>query len=753
MHKNKLLLLFLGLLLPAFLGTGLFFYYPVSADETVSRDDHQEGELLVKFKNNSEIYKFQVSPDLDIFSVINNYQGLQEIEYIEPNYKVVATAFPNDPDYVLQNYLSIINARDFWSKELLIRQQERIERQSVIAVLDTGVDLDHPDLEDKIWTNQGEIANNNIDDDNNDYRDDINGWDFVGDDNDPNPSFDGKYDQDAVKHGTIVSGIAAASVHNQQGISGLSWFSQIMPLRVLDSNGNGDIYSVIQAIDYAVANGADIINMSFIGSGFSQSLFNTIKRAYDQDVLLVAAAGNTDAKINGVDLDIIKSYPVCYDGSNGENMVIGVASVNSSLVKSNFSNYGSCVDLVAPGESFYSSQAYKSGITGFTKYYDGYWSGTSLSAPLVSGTLASIKALRPAFSVDQISSFVLENTKDISEYNSSYQGKLGAGLLDSAQALEAALTKRILPKEEKEGDNYIVAGLGLGSFPQIKVLRTDGTVFKSFYAYSPYFTGPINIAVGDVNGDDNEEIITGAGVGGGPHIRIFNIEGQLLSHFFAYDESFRGGVNIAVGDVNNDGIDEIITGIGKGGEPKVKIFDYQGNMIREFLAYNQNFTGGVKVAAGDVSHNGKADIITGAGEGGGPHVRIFEADGDLINQFFAYNENFRGGINVASGDLHNDGRAEIMVSIERNSIPTVRIFTYLGTDVNNFLAYDYNFLDGVYVAADDIDNDGLAEVITGPGIGGNSQIKVFDRQGILKFELFAHQQSYRGGVRPAVIRY
>ena len=749
MKVSGLFILTLRSLILVFIGVGLFFYSSVTGSQE-SASDFKAGEFLVKFKGDEQIYKFQTSVDQDIFSIIKNYQNQSEIEYLEPNYLVQATAFPNDPDYPLQGYLNAINIKNAWSKDLLIREQEKISRQSIIAILDTGVDLDHPDLKDKIWLNTDETATNNSDNDRNGYASDVKGWDFVDGDADPNPSFAFGYDESAVKHGTIVAGIAAAASHNQQGITGVSWFSQIMPLRVLDSTGSGDVFSVIQAINYAISNGADVINMSFVGSGFSQSLFNTISRAFLQDILIVAAAGNTDPGVNGVDLDLSRSYPVCYDGA--DNMVIGVASVGQNLAKSNFSNYGSCIDLAAPGESFYSTQAYQQNVSGFTKFYDGYWSGTSLSSPLVSGTLAMIKALRPSLTASEIRDIVLENAKDIDSSNPNYRGKLGAGLLDAGKALEAALTHRLAGSRGKE-NNLVIAGLGLGSFPQLKILKTDGSVFKAFYPYSPLFNGPINVAAGDVNGDGQEEVITGAGEGGGPHLRIFNIEGQLISHFFAFDKNFRGGVNVAVADVTGDGVDEIITGLGKGSQPEVKIFDYQGNLIRQFLAYDAAFLGGVKVALGDIDQDGKADIVTGAGAGGGPQVRVFDAQGKLVSQFFAYNQNFKGGVNVAVGDVLGDQAPEIIASIEKNSLPTVRVFNYRGVQLANFFAYDPSFLYGVNLAAGDIDNDGIAEIITGPGIGGQSELKIFDSQGRLKFDILAHEKTYQGGVRPAMIRY
>ncbi len=737
----------------------LFFIFAVffinckepSASATENKN-FRLGEALLKFKGNPEIYKISFSEDANIETVISEYAIIGEIEYIEPNYIVKTVAFPNDPDYNLQWYFTPINARDFWIKESLLREQENNHIRPVIAILDTGVDLNHPDLKNNIWINKKEIDGNGIDDDKNGYIDDINGWNFVENNSDPNPVVSPYYDQSAVKHGTIVAGISAAVTNNGQGIAGMSRFAQIMALRVLDSDGTGDVYSVIRAIDYSIRNKADLINMSFVGDTYSQGLYDAIKRAYDSGILVVAAAGNTDPNANGVDLDKVRHYPVCYDGPNGENMVIGVASLDRSLKKSKFSNYGSCIDLVAPGEEFYSTQVYDSNVFGFNRYYGGYWSGTSVSAPLVSGTLATIKALRPNLRPDQIRDLVLNNTIDIYPYNKEYQGKLGSGMLDSTKALEGVLDKKSEVVGDLKNSSYIVAGLGLGSHPQLKILRPDGSVFKAFYAYNPNFSGLISVAVGDVTGDGKQEIITAPGPGGGPHIRIFNIEGQPISQFFAWQESFRGGVNVAVGDVTGDGKREIIVGLGSGAQPEVKVFDYKGRLISSFLAYDEKFRGGVKVAVGDVNKNKIAEIVTGAGSGGGPHVRIFNYQGSLISQFFVFNHYVTKGINIACGDLSGNGQAEIVVALEKESLPIVRIFNYKGDKLNDFFAYQSSY-HGLNLAIGDIDGDKISEIITGIGVGGKPEIKIFDFFGKSKIDFLAHTENYSGGARVGIINY
>src|SRR5262249_51252944 len=161
----------------------------------------------------------------------------------------------------------------------------------------------------------------------------------------------------------------------------------------------------------------------------------------------------------------------------------------------------------------------------------------------------------------------------------------------------------------------------------------------------PAFTGGVRVALGDFNGDGIPEIITGAGPGGGPHVKVFDGRtGETLVSFFAYDAAFRGGVSVAVGDVDGDGQTDIVTAPGTGGGPDIRVFDAAGNLKSKFLAYDPEFRGGVSVAVGDVNGDFRAKIVTGAGAGGGPHVEVFTGDGTRLASFQAYDSNFRGGV-------------------------------------------------------------------------------------------------------------
>ncbi|MBX7104432.1 MAG: FG-GAP-like repeat-containing protein [Gemmataceae bacterium] len=250
----------------------------------------------------------------------------------------------------------------------------------------------------------------------------------------------------------------------------------------------------------------------------------------------------------------------------------------------------------------------------------------------------------------------------------------------------------------------IVTAPGAGGGPHVRVWNSNtGEEVYGFFAYTAGFTGGVYVAVGDVNGDGFDDIVTAAGEGGGPHVRVWSgATRQELFGFFAYASTFTGGVRVAVGDVNGDGKDDIITSPGPGGGPHVKVFSgATGQEIRSLFAYDPSFTGGVYVAAGDVNGDGKADIITGAGPGGGPHVRVF--NGNTLAELggtYAYEASFRGGVRVAAADADFDGRADVIMSAGPGRQPNVSIYSLTNgvfTKKQDYNAFDPTFLGGVFV--------------------------------------------------------
>ncbi|MFO0936849.1 MAG: VCBS repeat-containing protein [Gemmataceae bacterium] len=252
----------------------------------------------------------------------------------------------------------------------------------------------------------------------------------------------------------------------------------------------------------------------------------------------------------------------------------------------------------------------------------------------------------------------------------------------------------------------------------------------------------------------------GAGEGGGPRVRVFmDLTGNQSIDFMAYDPSFRGGVRVALADLNGDGIPDIVTAPGPGMAPLVRVFDGRTlGLLTEFLAYDPKWVNGVHIAAADLSRNGVAMIATGADGGGGPHVRIFDlAAGKVIDQFFPYPEKFLGGVRVAMGDVNGDGIPDLVTApgpIPPGGFSTGSLVkVYDGRNrrvITEFHAYDPRWQNGVWIATGDITRDGRAEIVTGADAGGGPHVRVFEgTNGRFLTDFFPFPREFTGGVRVA----
>jgi hypothetical protein len=317
------------------------------------------------------------------------------------------------------------------------------------------------------------------------------------------------------------------------------------------------------------------------------------------------------------------------------------------------------------------------------------------------------------------------------------------------------LEDRSTPSSNPLGVEFIVAGTAADG-ERVQQYAKDGSLMREFNPY-PGFTGGVHVASGDVTGDEVPDVVTGAGPGGGPHVKVFDgATGKELASFFAFDSGFRGGVNVAAAN------GRIVVGAGPGGGPHVKVFDgATGKELANFFAFDSGFRGGVNVAVAD------GRIVVGAGPGGGPHVKVIDAarlnevqasgiiaNTALLANFFAFDLAFTGGVSVAAGDLNGDRVPDMVVGAGPGGAPHVRALDGVSkVELASFFAFDSGFRGGVNVAVAD------GRIVVGAGPGGGPHVKVINAarlnevlaSGIiantaLLADFFASDLAFNGGV-------
>ncbi len=351
----------------------------------------------------------ETAPTSDLNVAAQRLRAAADVEWVEPNYTFGLDLVPNDPEYAARQtpYLNRINITAAW--DLNFGRSE-----IVVAVLDTGVHMSHPDLMQAIWVNPGEIPANGLDDDGNGFIDDVNGWDFAENDNLPD---------DDHGHGTHVAGIAAASINNGVGIAGVAGGATIMPVDVF-RGGIGAYEDLIRAIIYATDNGAHVINMSLGASSYSRGEQMAVDYAVARNVVVVAAAGNTGNQTD--------HYPAAHPS------VLAVAATTADDYLASFSTRGDFVDVAAPGYGIYST--YLGG---------GYatMSGTSMATPHVAGLAALLLARNPGLTPDQVRMAIEATADDLGP--TGHDIYFGHGRINAGLALMKTTPSAELPEERK----------------------------------------------------------------------------------------------------------------------------------------------------------------------------------------------------------------------------------------------------------------------------------------------------------------
>ncbi|WKZ24459.1 MAG: S8 family peptidase [Patescibacteria group bacterium] len=712
---------------------------------SIKAADYRADSVMVKYKGENELVLLKLKNET-VEQALRRLRNDPRVSLAEPNYLYRAGLTPSDTNISNQWYLKRIAAFEAW--EINYKAED-----VVVAVIDSGVQISHPDIRSNLWLNHRETISG-TDSDNNGYVDDIHGWDFVNNVNDPSPKFTEGFTEAGITHGTAVAGIIGATGDNSQGVAGLSWQVRLMALKALDDQGNGDTFTVIEALNYAIDHGAHIINLSFVGGGYSQLMVDVLKRAKEKGIIVLAPAGNELINGQGVNLNQNPNYPVCYKDENGEPLVFGVAATNGLDIKTSFSGYGSdCIAISAPGVSFYSTAVYaperSAAGSFFNQYYDGYWSGTSMAVPVVSGSLALVMGTNPSLSGTEALKILIETADGIDHLNPDYVNQLGSGRINVFQAVLEAYFRL------QQSEALLAVAPGAGAEPFITVFDPTGQARLRFLAFAREFKDGVEIAVGDVDGDGEDDIIVAPSGNKEAEIRIFSAQGDFKGNFLALPPTYRGGVSLAIIDRGRfDGKKEIVVAAsGPGFAPEVRFFTHDGVMTDAWRAYDDSFNSGISLSVGNIIGLSGEEIVTVPAGGKVAEVKVFSAKGFLHSRFVAERKEEETGWRVAALDVDGSARrfnAEIILS-RRAGEPIVTVADFRGIVRQQWRAYREPFSGEVMIGGADLNNNGYLDLIASPPYGGDAHIAFFNNQGNFQGSFYAFEPTFAKGATFAVL--
>lgn len=780
--------------------TTVFIVFPYQAHAEYLNEDplspeYVPGEVLVQYKPNSlphgqfghdflaassinpsdhAFWKVNIGDSLTVPEALDQLAQDPTIESVEPNIVRRVTVIPDDPSYDVQWHLQSdagVDGPNAW-------EMQTGSIDVVVAVIDTGVDTDHADLADNIWTNPNEVADNGRDDDENGYVDDVSGYDFVDSDNDANPAPNGVDDDDyqgadtGVTHGTHVAGIIAAVGDNGVGISGVAWHTSVLPVRVLDDEGAGTDADIAEGIIYAADLGVDIINMSLGGYGSTSVLEDAISYAQAQGVLVISAAGN-----DGVNIDNNPFYPACYDN------VIGVAATDDTESATWFSNYGSgCTDVAAPGDTIYSTLYTDDPTNDFTDDY-GYMSGTSMATPVVSGVASLVKANGPDLTATEVADVVVLNAEDTgldADYGrgrvDAYLALQGVSVLNRPSSVDGVLAYAddTLQEAYTSGDRY--------SDTQPYFAWNEATDDTEIIGYYVYF-GTDESADPEEDGTfQTERTFVPSAISGNDvsyYVRVEaednegNVSSSVASFEYVIDTSVDAPSNVRVQSAGKGvhvlwtrvtgqhvqryrvfrraaGTDDAFRSVGKTSNKAALFSDthVQRGQSYEYIVRAIDDVGNVATSSSDsLTFTPRERVVIAAGVGGSPLVRVYNPKAErFTHSWYADVASNRNGIEVAVGNVDADKPDEIIVGFGVDSQPRIKVFDADGVVLSSFLAYDSTFRGGVHVTVGDVDNDGIDEIITAPGSGAAPVVKIFNKNGRQVVDAFtAYDGNFTGG--------
>ncbi|MCA9398879.1 MAG: S8 family serine peptidase, partial [Candidatus Omnitrophica bacterium] len=709
-------------------------------------------------------YVIEVDSDTDMYEVSRQFASDPNVEYAHPDYTMEIYYVPDDPYY--HSYgswsgdyddlwgLKKINTEDAWD----LTQGEGV----VVAVVDTGLDLTHADIAENVWTNEGEIPGNGIDDDQNGYIDDVHGWDFGDQDNDVD-DFQG--------HGTHVAGTIAAVGNNSEGIIGVAPKSKIMPVKGFSSYGGGTTSSLAAAIVYAAMNGADVISNSWGCNPQCPSdpvAEQAVKIAHDLGAVVVFAAGNSTKDVKLFSPQNMKE-------------TITVSATDRFDAKAGYSNFGLGVDVGAPGggeaDNILSLRASGTGFQHLVvgeRYYRAR--GTSMATPHVSGLAALILSRHPEFTNEEVASIIKHTADDISDpgfdiqsgygrinaysavqqdgpflydfsnvevdmanqeikvYGSVYHQDFNHYKIEYAPSMGETIPTEFLDfgvalenNGGQEVRNNLMATLDIQSLDSGQyylrgtVELNDGSVKHFFTSFSldktmhegwPIFLDDFvdrSPVITDLEGDGLNELI----VSDMRTVYVLDDLGQNKEGWpVELEPSWNNGYSVSVGDLDNNGVNEVVVY----GATKLYVFNADGSnypgwpvSLSEPIPVHITSIGYPVIA--DLDQDGSSEIIISYLAG---KVEVFNSDGTyypgwpktLKNEF---NVDLYG-FSPAVGDLDNDGDLEIVVAEQGGTDPKLYVFHHTGELLDGWP----KSVGGIWFVPPvlgDIDQDGQLDIV------------------------------------------
>jgi len=550
-----------------------------------------------------------------------------EVVHVEPDYPLQAFVTSPDDPYFTSNYLwglNKIKAPAAWDTG-------QGSTQVVVAVIDTGVQVHHPDLQANMWVNPGEIPSNGIDDDGNGYVDDVHGINAITGSGDPG---------DDHSHGTHCAGTIAGVGNNSTGVVGVCWTARIMALKFLSASGSGWTSDAVTCINYAINNGAHILSNSWGGSSYSTSLRQAIQAARNAGIVFVAAAGNS-----GTDNDQSPHYPSSYPEDN----IIAVAATDSSDSLCAFSCYGpGSVDVAAPGSWILST--IPSG-----RY--GYMSGTSMATPHVAGLAALLKATSPSLDLAGLKSAILDTAdplpclagKCVSGGRINAQAAIESLALPSAPTITAVFPNRC-PLDARAP--VFVVGSGLSGVGKYRIMNR--TAFGIEYSDNLAF---LQIPVGKFPGSAEIKVEKdGFGV-------------RAFPGLFTYSDPLSGGGPPAIHSVTPS------SGSLEGGTPFIIIGDNLGEVSKvRFGMRSAHFHvvsgGAIQGITPAGKYTGRADVTVSGPDGSATRAASFNYDTTPAIAF-----PFISSVSPPNGSYHG-GTQVVLTGANFSSVYKVRFSIY-----------------------------------------------------------------------------